>query len=267
MSCARLALTGPHAAALYGLDGYRDLVWPARYCAPLGAASRAGVVRTRWWEDPVAIGDTWVAPLRLVLRHLGDDPDPRRLVGVDGHGRDDGLDVGCRVELALEHALRSGEVRVGELRHLGGSRTAGDQLLRSLLAQRGDEPPTESYAETRAVQLLRQFGMAPWRQVPVVAGGRIAHRVDFVIPRSRGIRRPRRPELLTPADGLLLEVDGRGVHEPQFERDHRRDSTYDALGFHWLALTASQILHEPSQCHAAILGAFRKAFGSRAVPC
>ena len=54
-------LTGPAAAALLGLDGYRDLDWPEMYCAPRSARTCPGLIRVRTWLPPSAVGDVLVA--------------------------------------------------------------------------------------------------------------------------------------------------------------------------------------------------------------
>jgi hypothetical protein len=244
MSSRRLALTGPSAAALYELDGFRNQAWPDLWCAPIGGESGDRIVRSRGWQPPAMLGDVPVCPLETVVRHL--NAVPADLLGIA-----DRLSPQDRVELAVEHALRLG---VAVQPALGG-RMPGDTLLRAVMATRGSEPPTESYAETRAVQLLRTFGVRPWRQIPILENGRIVFRADFMIPFTPG----RRPEVIRPALGILVEVDGREVHEPQFERDHRRGSTYDALDFHWLSFTPTQVESSPKTVRNALAGAFRRA--------
>lgn len=152
-----------------------------------------------------------------------------------------------RVELAVEHALRNGLISLADLRIQGGG-SSGDRAIREIARLRGDEPATESYAETRAVQRLRQFDWTPWRQAHVGRDNRIEYRVDFVLPFRPGAKRP---NTLRPSDGLLIEVDGREIHEPLFERDHVRGNVYDQLGFHWTSLTPSQIEHTPLSVRAA----------------
>ncbi|MDH4148107.1 MAG: hypothetical protein OEY23_23365 [Acidimicrobiia bacterium] len=245
----KLALTGPQAAAIYGLDGYRDETWPARWCGPTSGRAEPGVIRTRWWDEPVLVGEVLVAPVGLVLRHLGDCTIELP----------DGVPATDRVELAVEHALRERLVTLEQLRFRGGGTAAGDRVLKAIVRRRGDEPPTESYAETRALQLFRSLGWRPWRQVDIVPAGRIVHRVDFVIPFPSASRRARRPDPFRPRDGLIVEIDGREVHEPQFERDHDRGSRYDALGYHWISLTPRQIDARRAEVESAIAGAMRRA--------
>ncbi len=238
MRLKRIALTGPQAAAVAGLDGYRDHDWPLRWCVPVGGTGGPDVIRTRHWVDPEVVGNLPLAPPRLFLRHL--DTTPAR--------RPDRLPVRDRVELALEHALRTGVVDLASLRTSGGCHP-GDQLLRPLLLERGDEPATGSYAETRALQFLRALGYRAWRQVEILRSGRRVHVADFLLPFDQHTPRPL---VVRPSDGVLFEVDGRGPHAPQFERDHARDSAYAALGFELLTATPTQIERRDADVAAAI---------------
>ena len=227
-----VALTGPAAAARYGLDGFRDREWCPRWCAPASTRAVAGVIRTRAWEEPVVIGELRVAALSVVLRHLDG-------IGTLGH-----LFEEDRVELAVEHALRDGAVAIEQLR-VGGGAAPGDMLLRRVLARRPPgEPPTGSYAETRAVQRMRSIGIVPWRQVPVLGPRR--NRADFMLPYRPSKRRllPPRPEVFLPPCGVLVEIDSREYHEARFEEDHARETNYDELGFVWRSFTPNQIEHD-----------------------
>jgi hypothetical protein len=132
-------------------------------------------------------------------------------------------------------------------------------MVRMILRLRRGEPPTESYAETRWVQLLRANGLQCWRQVPILDGHRVIHRVDTVIPFNQ---RRKRPALLLPSDGILGEVDSREFHENRFEEDHDRESNYDRLGFHWISVTPNMVEHRPGRAIAALYGAIRRADGT-----
>lgn len=230
----QLALTGPFAAALLGLDGFRDIPFRPVWCSP---ANGVGDIRTRLWGEPVWIEDLPVAPTSLVLRHLHLTPPSLA----------DGIGVTDRIEYGVEHALRDLMVSLTDLRIRGGS-CPGAALLRYVLARRGLEPPTESFAETEAVQLFRSWGFQPWRQVLVVENGRVVHRVDFAFP----FRKIRRPAVVGPDDALLVELDGRKFHEQQFERDHQRQMTYDALGYSSLSFTPAQMRQSPKRLRSAI---------------
>ena len=238
-----MALTGPAAAALYQLDGFRDIVWPSLWCSPYGSRPEQGMLRTRAVIEPAFIADTLVLPVGQVMRHLNARPELLT-------NQLDKLSPNDRVELALEHVLRLGE----SVAAAQGGSNPGDAMLRQILRIRGLEPPTESYSETRTAQFVRSLGYPCWRQIPILVNGRIVFRADFMI----AFKRRKRPKIFTPADGMLLETDGKEFHEPQFERDHRRGSTYDALGFHWASFTANQIEHERNAVEQAIRGALRR---------
>lgn len=245
-------LTGPAAASLLGLDGFRDHVWPPMWVQPHTASAVSGIIRTREPLVPVVVAGTRIAPVALVLTHLGHAPE---MVGFER-----GVTARDRVEYALEHALRSGLVTLAEMQSLR-SKMPGAQIVRELIALRGNEPPTESFAETTAVHVLRRIGHEPWRQVPILGLAGERHRIDFVIPFRR---RARRPPFLGPGVGLGVEIDSREFHEGAFERDHARQSVYDALGLHWITLTPNQ-LKRPKQVERAIEGALARAMNPRSI--
>ena len=249
MTHRRIAMTGPYAAAVYGLDGFKDIDWPQLWCAPIGGQSGERVVRTRRWDTPVEVADVQLCPIETVVRHLNAVP-------LDLIRASDGLAPLDRIELAVEHALRDGaNVRAAR----GGA--PGDKMLHAVLQRRGNVVPTESYAETRAVQLLRTWGVVPWRQIPIFRQGRIEFRADFMIP----FKWQRRPETIRASMGVLVEVDSREFHEGQFERDHRRGAVYNGLGYHWITVTPNQIEHEPALVRRSLGGALTRA-GSDLLP-
>jgi hypothetical protein len=245
-------LTGPAAAALLGLDGFRDHVWPPMWLQPHTASAVPGIIRARTKEplQPLVVSGTLVAPVTYVLTHLAHDP---KLLHVERN-----VTARDRVEYALEHALRSGLVTIAELQSLR-SKMPGAQIIRELLALRGDEPATESFAETTGVQVFRGLGYEVWRQVAVLGLAGERHRIDFVI---RFRARIRRPVLLAPGDGLGVEIDSRKFHQGAFEKDHIRQSVYDALGLHYITLTPNQLKH-PRQVGRAIDGAMARALKPR----
>jgi hypothetical protein len=97
----KIALTGPAAAALYGLDGFREQIWPLLWCVPNGCATGDRLVQLRKWKVPVWVEQQAVAPIEVVLRHLNAAP-------TDLFAREDGISPIDRVELAVEHACREG---------------------------------------------------------------------------------------------------------------------------------------------------------------
>lgn len=240
-----IVLTGPAAAAEYQLDGFRDLVWPHRFTTSANAKYVADAIRTDLWQDPVWIGGQPVAALSVVCNQLGRfDADLMRhrdLAPID------------RVELAVEHARRMG----CQIVTAQGNADAGLSMLRTIRARSGDEPPTESYAETRQWQHLLGWGAAPWRQVEVlIAGKRI--RLDFVIGANRR-RLCDRPERFRPSHGMVLELQGREFHEGRFEEDHERFALLTRSGFHYVAVTAQQLQRRPASVRATIDAGLRRA--------
>jgi hypothetical protein len=170
-----VALTGPAAAALLGLDGFRALTWPLLWCTPIAARREADTIRTRRWLDPLMIGDRLVADPALVIRHLGLAPD-------ECYRQPDGVTKRDRIELAVEHALREGLITLSDLACSGGHATPELAVIRKL---RGKEPATESYAETRAAQLLRANGWRAWRQLQIMSDDRVVQRADFLLAYDR----------------------------------------------------------------------------------
>jgi hypothetical protein len=239
--CRTAVLTGAAGAAKLGLDGFRDIEWPALWCSPSTTRRQEGLIRTSKWMQPVLVDDQRVAHPVLILRHIGEQ---MKVLG----SQPDRLKALARIEYAVEHCLREGFVTLEDL-HEPHGRGAGDQLLRELLYLRGDEPAAESYAEVSAIQLLRSWGLHCWRQLAVTENGRIKHRVDFVIPFDQTRCRPTQ---LQPNDGLLLEVDSHEFHVGRFEEDHQRQTTYDLLGFRWTTVTPNQLRDSPNRVRRAI---------------
>ncbi len=250
-------LTGPFAARLLHLDGFRDVDWLPQLCLPVGYRSEPGILRTRCWLPAIRIGDVEVAHPATVLRHLANDQHAlRRAATIDG------IDPVDRVEFAVEHALRAGMITIEQLR-IRGSSAPGDRAIHAVLDRRGWVPPTESFAETSAVQCFRTKGWVPWRQVAIIGpNGRILQRSDFLLP----FRPMQRPPIALPHHGLLIEIDGRTYHEGSFEADHSRQTTYDELGFHWVTFSAHQVLHRPDQMLRAVESALRRAGAGDAHP-
>jgi very-short-patch-repair endonuclease len=238
-----VVLTGPAAAALHELDGFRERIWPHRYTTFHGGRREEGLIRTRKPFEPVAIGNVLVAPIWLVLRHLNSYP-------IDLLNCDDGLAARDRVELAVEHARRDG---VKLKTTLGGS-DSGNAMLRDIRALIGIEPPTESYAETRLLQTLRGWDINPWRQICISVDSK-DYRVDFVVPARRIVR----PEVFRPVHGLIVEADSKQWHEGKFEEDRARWNAFDRAGFHWISVTPNMAERRPAQVRAGIEGALLRA--------
>jgi hypothetical protein len=239
MRTRKIALTGPAAAKVHGLDGFRDDVWPLLWCVPNGSDAGERLVEVRRWEQPILTDAGLVAPIATVLRHLD-------VIPVDLLGREDRISPADRIELALEHALRLGI----EPTLARGGRHLGENKLREILHRRGAEPPTESYAETRAAQLFRTLGREPWRQIVIPVAEGESLRADFMIPFRDGPR----PDVVRPEHGLLIEVDSREFHEQQFERDHAKQTTYALLGYHFMTVTPYQVEYRADRLLRAVNG-------------
>jgi hypothetical protein len=175
-------LTGPAAAAVLGLDGFRDHDWPLLYCVDHTGRGDLDTIRVRNLGDPLFIDGLNVATHATVLRHLAE-------VLVDCP-HEKGLTIRDRIEFALEHCLRDGFVDLSELR-IRGSRRYGDALLHELLDLRRFEPAAESYAEVQGIQMFRDWGLRVFRQIPVIERGRIQHRIDVLVTRDEKVVRPK----------------------------------------------------------------------------
>jgi very-short-patch-repair endonuclease len=246
---SHLALTGPAAAAIYELDGFTNHVWPLLWCGRISLEPAPNLIRSRRFRSPRLVNDQWVTRPSLVLRHLNALED-RHYDLADGVSRRD------RVELATESAFRKGLVRRGEMTFTGGPQLGG-HYLREIIHARANEPPTESYAETRMQQLLRSMGLLSWRQARIYEAGRIRFRCDFAV----ALRRTQlRPTYFLPHLVLLIEVDSREFHdnESTFEADHHRYATYETLGYSYLAFTPTQIEKYPDFVKRVIRSRLRR---------
>lgn len=105
-------------------------------------------------------------------------------------------------------------------------------------------PATESYLETRAVQLLRRFGLPTGQR-----------QVELRDPRGAFIARV---DLLL--DGLLVvELDGREHHvrEAAFERDRARWDRIVAAGYGLVVFTSGHVERQPGFVAETIAAALR----------
>jgi hypothetical protein len=250
-----LALTGPAAAVLLGLEGFDGTTWAEVFCAPITVEPRRDLIRTRRWTSPIVVGNRLVAAPHLVLRHLGclADEEYLRNEAVDG------LSVRRRVALAAEHARRENQVRLAQLEFCGGAQLGGYRL-REYLQDCGDEPPTESYAETVFWLEARSAGLNLFRQVEVRLPNGKWIRVDFAIAINQGRNRARRPSAVDPLDHLLVEVNGWEHHHDRtaFERDHHRNLALQRLGFTVLHISAAQVMFQPDAVLDYVMAAMRR---------
>ena len=216
------------AAALWGLDGFEPPV-PRTANVSRTSGLRHQAVRRVAPLEPIATRagfDVTGVAQTLIELGAGLEPrpgainDPRRL-------RPDEL-----VELAVESALHQGLVKESDLLEVlagCGNRRAGAAVLQAVLGRRPfGAPPTESYLETRGLQVLRNGGVSPGqRQVEIHdRRGRYLKRVDLLL------------------DGwLIVEFDGEAYHDP--ERDRELRSAFTAAGFLVLPFDFEQVTRFP----------------------
>lgn len=222
------------AAALYGLDGIREVV-------ELSAS---------WWRHiPGAVVHerTRLGELEFVRMGPLVVTDPLFTLGDLGAVVD--ADV---VERALESALRLGLVEETEVRAFArpwdwrGCRGIG--VLQEVLDRRPtNAPPTGSDAETVCVQILRNAGEPdPVRQYELFdAEGRLVARIDFAYP-----------EL-----SFGWEVDGFEAHgtPAAMAYDLNRQNRILSAGFHLLRFTATDVYRRPAYVVRTIREARREA--------
>ena len=222
-------VAGAAAARLWGLDGFttRSGDQPATTAVLLNMSRRDGrrganLRRVRGLEPHALIGDLPLTGINQTLIELGGtlpialSPGGHRLTPED------------QVELALESALRDQFTTIERLLEVladCGSRREGAAVLRAVLDRRPlGAPATESWMETRCIQVLRNDGIVDLeRQVPVYdRRGRLIGRVDLMLRR------------------IILECDGKQFH-PDFEKDRERWAALQAMGHLVLPITFRQL--------------------------
>lgn len=233
---------GQTAAALRGLDGFDPGV-PITLSTTRDHNLRTSEVRRR-----DRIGDTidqdglTICSIEETMVDLADGLRPR---------------PGCRaasrplppidlVELAIEAALRNELTTFGELVEAAASvrrHRAGAVVLAEALARRGNVIPTESYLETRLVQVLRDAGLPAFdRQVHLPGADAVVRRVDFHL------------------NGVVVEVLGRKFHDEKSLADHRRFSRLGATGL----IIVSAMFEDIEGPYRALIGTIRQAMASAA---
>ncbi len=217
------------AAAMWGLDGF-EMPVPIELNTPVSSRHRQrGVHRVAPLEplatldgvDVTGIGQTLVELGAGLVRRRASDNDPIPV-------RPDEL-----VELALESALREPLVTENELLELlagcGWAKPGASMLAEVLQRRPFGAPPTESYLETRGLQVLRNGRVAPGRrQVPIYSRrGHYIKRVDLLL------------------DGrVIVEFDGQEFHH--FESDREIWSALAAAGYTVLMFTYEQVTRFPA---------------------
>lgn len=117
--------------------------------------------------------------------------------------------------------------RKGEIISQANQARPGRATLAAVLQQRpAGAPATESYLETRCVQVLRRPGLPEFdRQVELSDDGGPIGRVDLF------------------CRGVVLELVGARWHLDHFDRDHRRYARLAAAGYHLLPFTFNDVEH------------------------
>ncbi len=229
-------LAGPAAATLWNFDGFEApvpiILNVLRRSGHRGAHSH----RTAALHPATERRGLPVTTVAQTLVELGRGLQGRRVVGPGGR-LGPWLEPTDLVELALESALRMGAVTESDLlalvRTLAPQR-AGLAVLDEVLQRRGaGVPATESYLETRAVQVLRSGGLPTAVRQHIVRDewGRFVARVDLLLGPS-----------------VIIEVDGRGFHDTSadsFAEDRRRWTRLTELGYRVGVFTYDHVEFQP----------------------
>ena len=231
LRCPGGVLSGPTAAALWGLDGFDPPVPLQVNVCQGGPRGIAEARRVRNVGEPCERAGLPVADIVTTLFDLGAAPRvrtrrTRKLRSIDQNDL---------IELAVESAFRAGLIDDATLRNVvraAPRQGPGRPLLTEVLARRPvGAPPTESYLETRGLQLMRSAGLPePLRQVEITdSNGRFIARVDFLI------------------GDVVVEFDGREHHDrsTSFGRDRTRWTALQSLGWRPLVFTFDDVERIP----------------------
>lgn len=224
--CPDGLVSGEAAAALYGLDGFDEGVPIAMQIGPTRSGRQPGTVRRPLLQGPEVICGLPVTGIEETLLNLGADVVARPGCAAASQV----LTAEELVELAVECALhrRLTSIRaLSDLVHDSPPKRRGRAVLRGVLERRGEVPPTESYLETRFVQVLRAAGVAAFeRQVDVDDGaGRPIGRVDFL------------------QGPVVVECVGRQYHDGREDLDVERIARLTAAGYDVLPFRFAHVEH------------------------
>ncbi|MGD9753036.1 MAG: DUF559 domain-containing protein [Acidimicrobiia bacterium] len=210
------------ACTAFDLDGFRPGLLPIELNGPrrTGGSIRAAVRRVAPLEPPLVIDGLPVTTIGQTLVELGSTLTADPLPVID------------RVELALECALHRRLITLIGLEDvLGGA--AGRRrvpVLRAVLARRPHgAPPTESWLETRMVQLLRDGGLPdPQRQVELRDSDGFIGRVDLLL------------------DALVVELHGAQHNDgAALDADRLRRARLEAAGYRVLEFGYRSVVQQP----------------------
>ena len=239
-------VTGVAAAMILGLDGFQvgDLA-PERPAAvqlgPTASARRGTVTRARRVGPVHRVGSVDLSAVEDILLALGGSPGPVPRPGCAAASRP--LGIHELVELAVEDALRRGYVTLGSLHdavRAARAQRPGRDVLARILAERGEESPTESYLETRCVQELRRAGLPAFRRQAWVAAPRgRRYRLDLVYS--------------DPVVGeIVIEPMGRTAHADRLDPDTVRQGWLTATGRRVVPVTFATIEFQPERLTSAV---------------
>jgi very-short-patch-repair endonuclease len=142
-------------------------------------------------------------------------------------------ELGRAVEQGFVNKL-IGRTRMQEALNRANGRTGTRQLSRLLAGLLPQLPFTRSELERRFLKLVAQSNLP----MPIVNRHREEHRVDFHWPAYR----------------LIVETDGRGIHDNPyaFEEDRQRDLDLELADWHVIRLTWRQIADKPERVLALL---------------
>lgn len=136
-------------------------------------------------------------------------------------------------EQALESALRQRLVKLDDVESRSKGLRKGGPLIRSVLKQRGNVPPTESLLETLTVQLFRSDATIPTpiRQFEIHNNSNaVVARLDLAFPEQR----------------LFVELDGRHHAQQGIHDINRQNLVIAQTGWRVARFTWNDIVRTPN---------------------
>ena len=219
---SRAMLARESAATMWQLDGFS----PGPEAIELNVASSTGggrspsARRALAYNPATSIDGFPVTGIDQTLCELGSAPGRETTSPAD--------QVEIAMECALHRQLTTFAALEEQVRDASGRH--GISILRGVLSQRPPGiAPTESYLETRMVQLLRAQDLpAPQRQVELFDRSGLIGRVDLLVGH------------------LVIELDGRAHHDndPAFHRDRLRRARLEAAGYAVVEFTYRLVVDE-----------------------